>query len=303
MTSHVNFGNAILAPSSATATNCAGSASCATLAVPVPAQDVAAPGMITVSVANSSLVSNPVLFAVMPQSSGVTGPPQLLVFSPLIAPAGGASFPLVIEAQNVAEGATVNFGSLSISPTTTTVTLYPSAGALSSLMVQVPATAIAAAGEVAVSVTNPGTSGGTSNQGNFFVLSKSSFPIEESVSNATPPVPGDAASTHSSAAIDGFLVAFDSTAGNLVSGAVSAHSQFICGRIVLLSGPIARRKLHCYRPPGMVLPARAASMEVTSRSSRPMAALWYSSLTTPISRPALPSLSSKSTCAIPARVS
>ncbi|PYU50420.1 MAG: hypothetical protein DMG48_13985 [Acidobacteria bacterium] len=237
MTSQVNFGNAILAPSSATATNCAGSASCATLAVPVPAQDVAAPGMITVSVANSSLVSNPVLFAVMPQSSGVTGPPQLLVFSPLIAPAGGASFPLVIEAQNVAEGATVNFGSLSISPTTTTVTLYPSAGALSSLMVQVPATAIAAAGEVAVSVTNPGTSGGTSNQGNFFVLSKSSFPVEESVSNATPPVPGDAPSTHSSAAIDGFFVAFDSTADNLVSGAVSGHSQIYLRQNCFAVGP------------------------------------------------------------------
>src|SRR5438093_10661367 len=163
-----------------------------------------------------TLLSSVLLFS----GCGATGPPQLLVFSPLIAPAGGASFPLVIEAQNVAEGATVNFGSLSISPTTTTVTLYPSAGALSSLMVQVPATAIAAAGEVAVSVTNPGTSGGTSNQGNFFVLSKSSFPVEESVSNATPPVPGDAPSTHSSAAIDGFFVAFDSTADNLVSCAV-----------------------------------------------------------------------------------
>src|SRR5207302_7020545 len=106
MTSQVNFGNAILAPSSATATNCAGSASCATLAVPVPAQDVAAPGMITVSVANSSLVSNPVLFAVMPQSSGVTGPPQFLVFSPLIPPSGAASCPLVNYPQNVPAVAT-----------------------------------------------------------------------------------------------------------------------------------------------------------------------------------------------------
>ena len=237
MTSQVNFGNVILTPSAATAANCSNRANCATLAVPVPARDVANAGTIIVSVANASLVSNPVAFAVMPQSSSVTGAPQLLVFSPLVAPAGGASFPLLIEAQNVAQGATVNFGSLSLSPTTTTVTLYPSAGALSALTVQVPATALTAAGEVAVSVTNPGASGGTSNQGNFFILSKSTFPIEESVSNTTPPVPGDAPSIRSSGAIGGFFVAFDSTAANLVSGAASGHSQIYMRQNCLAVAP------------------------------------------------------------------
>jgi len=38
-------------------------------------------------------------------------------------------------------------------------------------------------------------------------------------------MPGNAPSTHSSAAIDGFLVAFDSTATNLVAGATSGLSQ------------------------------------------------------------------------------
>ena len=137
----------------------------------------------------------------------------------------GAAFQLVVEAQNVAQSATVNFGSLSLTPTSPTVTFYPSSAAISTLLVQVPATALAATGEVAVSVTNPGASGGTSNQGNFFVVNKGSFPIEESVDNATPPVPGNAPSTHSSAAIDGFLVAFDSTATNLVAGATSGLSQ------------------------------------------------------------------------------
>jgi trimeric autotransporter adhesin len=225
ITSQVNFGGAVLSPASATPANCPSGGNCTMLTVPVPAQDVASPNTITVSVANSSLVSNPVAFAVTPHSSNVTGAPQLLVFSPLAAPTGSASFHMVIEAQNVAQGATVNFGSLSLSPITTSLTFYPSAGALSSLIVQVPATALTAAGEVAVSVTNPGASGGTSNQGNFFVLSKSTFPIEESVSNATPPVPGNAPSTHSSVAIDGFFVAFDSTASNLVSGTASGHSQ------------------------------------------------------------------------------
>lgn len=225
MSSQVKFGSAVLTPGSVTPINCPGSGSCTVLAVTVPAQDVASPTTITVSVANASLLSNEVAFAVTPQSGSVAGAPQLLLFSPMVAPAGGASFPLVVEAQNVAQGATVNFGSLSLTPTSSTLTFYPSSAALSTLTVQVPASALTASGAVAVSVTNPGSSGGASNQENFFVLNKGSFPIEESVNNATPPVPGNAQSTHSSVAIDGFLVAFDSTATNLVTGATSGLSQ------------------------------------------------------------------------------
>ena len=92
-----------------------------------------------------------------------------------------------------------------------------------------PASAIAAAGAIPVaipvSVTNPGSSGGTSNQEDFFVLNRGSFPIEESLSNDHPPVPGNAPSTHSSATSDGFVAAFDSTATNLVSGATAGLSQ------------------------------------------------------------------------------
>jgi hypothetical protein len=225
MSSQVKFGTVILSPSSVTPMNCPGGGSCVALAVTVPAQDVTSATTVTVSIANSAMVSNQVAFAVTPQSGSVAGAPQLLLFSPMVAPAGGASFQLVVEAQNVAQGATVNFGSLSLSPTSSVVTFYPSSAALSTLMVQVPAATITATGAVAVSVTNPGSSGGTSNQENFFVLNKGNFPIEVSVNNAAPPVPGNAPSTHSSAAIDGFLVAFDSAATNLVTGATSGLSQ------------------------------------------------------------------------------
>ena len=224
MNTQVKFGSFVLMPSSATPTNCPAGGSCTVLTVNVPALDVASATTITVSVANSSMVSNEVAFAITPQSGSVAGAPQLLLFSPMVATAGGASFQLVVEAQNVAQGATVNFGSLPLTPTSSTLTFYPSSPAISTLMVQVPSSALTATGGVPVSVTNPGSSGGTSNQESFFVMDKGSFPIEESVSNA-PPVAGNAPSTHSSAAIDGFLVAFDSTATNLVPGATSGLSQ------------------------------------------------------------------------------
>jgi hypothetical protein len=225
MNTQVKFGSAVLMPTSVAQGNCPGGGSCTVLTVNVPAQNVANAGTIIVSVANSSMVSNDVAFAVTPQSGSITGAPQLLLFSPMIAPVSSASFQLVVAAENVAQGATVNFGSLSLTPTSSGVTFYPSSAALSTLMVQVPATAIATPGMVTVSVTNPGASGGTSNQGDFFIVSKGTFPIEESLSNDHPPVAGNAPSTHSSTMIDGFVVTFDSTATNLVTGATSGLSQ------------------------------------------------------------------------------
>ena len=236
--SQVNFGSAALTPGSVTPGNCAGAGKCEVLTVSVPAQDVATASTITVSVANGSLVSNAVAFAVTPQSGSVTGVPQLLLLSPLLAPAGGTTpVDLVIEAENVAQGARVNFGSLSLAPTSTSVTFYPGAPALTTLQVQVPVSALATAQEVAVTVANPGASGGVSNAGNFFVVNKGSFPIEESVSNATPPVPSNAPSTHSSAATDGFLVAFDSTATNVVPDATTGLSQVYLRRNCLAPAP------------------------------------------------------------------
>jgi len=65
MTSQVKFGRAVLMPSSATPTNCPAGGFCVALAVNVPTQDVASATTITVSVANASLASNAVAFAVI----------------------------------------------------------------------------------------------------------------------------------------------------------------------------------------------------------------------------------------------
>ena len=225
MGTQVNFGSAVLAPTAVTSATCGGS-SCETLTVPVPAADIASAGTITVTVTNAAQVSNSVAFTVTPPMSSVIGAPQMLFFSPMLVRTG---FPvpllLGVGATNVAQGATVNFGSLALTPTTVTTISNPGAPAFTALQVQVPVSALASAAEVVVTVMNPGANGGTSNAGNFFIVSKSAFPIEESVNTGNPPVPGDGPSTHSSMAMDGLFVAFDSTATNLISGASSGLSQ------------------------------------------------------------------------------
>src|ERR1700746_3082203 len=85
MNTQVKFGSAVLMPTSVAQGNCPGGGSCTVLTVNVPAQNVANAGTIIVSVANSSMVSNDVAFAVTPQSGSITGAPQLLLFSPMIA--------------------------------------------------------------------------------------------------------------------------------------------------------------------------------------------------------------------------
>ena len=221
----VRFGSATLAPSAVTSATCAGT-SCEVLTVTVPAADVATAGTIMVAVANAAQASNSVGFTVTSAVGSVIGAPQMLFFSPMVVRAG---FPVAlllgVGATNVAQGATVNFGSLALTPSRVTTISNPGSPAFTALDTQVPASALASAAEVAVTVTNPGASGGTSNGGNFFVVSKSAFPIEESVNNASPAVQGDGNSTHTSMAMDGLFVAFDSTATNLIAGATSGLSQ------------------------------------------------------------------------------
>jgi hypothetical protein len=225
MGTQVNFGSAMLAPTAVTSATCSGS-SCEALTVTVPAADVASAGAITLTVANAAQVSNSVSFTVTPPVGSVTGAPQLLAYAPLIAPAGLAvPLFLTVSGENVAQSAMVNFGAIALTPTVTTTVSAAGGPTLTTLQVQVPASALATTAEVAVTITNPGASGGTSNAGNLFIVSKSSFPIEESVSDGSPAVPGDGASTHSSLAMDGLAVAFDSTATNLITGATSGLSQ------------------------------------------------------------------------------
>src|SRR5205823_10462173 len=101
---------------------------------------------------------NSATFTVMTSTTG-SGAPAIINFSPMAAPAGGVSFPLAIAALNVASGATVTFGTQTLTPTEPTPCVAASACVL---QVQVPSSAIATSQAVPVSITNPGASGGTS---------------------------------------------------------------------------------------------------------------------------------------------
>jgi hypothetical protein len=222
-TSVVHFGSDTLSPMGLTADNCVGGAGqCQTMLVNVPGKDVSALGTINVTVADASRVSNSMAFTVMAPPLSGAGVPTIISFSPLAAPAGGASFTLTIAALNVASGATVNFGSQVLASTEPTPCVSLSACVL---QVQVPATAIATSQAVPISITNPGASGGTSAAQNFLVMSMGQFPIEDSVNSASPAVPGNGASTNSSVSAGGELVVFDSVATNLDSSATTGLSQ------------------------------------------------------------------------------
>jgi hypothetical protein len=218
-TSSVHFGSDVLSAVAMQA--CASGSNCETIAVPIPAKDVTTAGPVNVFVVNSSLTSNTVVFTVTAQPSPASTP-QILAFVPTVAPAGGATFTMVIIGVNVSPGAIVNFGSLQLTPTSL---LNCNPGEICPELVQVPASAIATAGQVSLSLTNPGAIGGTSGAVPFLVLAKTTFPVEESVNNVMPVAPANGNSTHSSVSGGAAVVAFDSTATNLVAGATSGLSQ------------------------------------------------------------------------------
>ena len=217
--SMVNFGNDVLKPSIAQA--CSGSGNCTTISVPIPAADVATAGNVNVSVSNGTLTSNTVVLTVASQPVS-QNTPQIAAFLPTLAQAGGGAFTMVILGVNVASNAVVNFGGLQLMPTSVlncdSVEICPE-------IVAVPASTIASAGQVSLSLTNPGATGGTSTAVPFTVLAKTGFPMEESVNDANPPAAANGDSTHSSASAGAAFVAFDSTATNLVAGATGGLSQ------------------------------------------------------------------------------
>jgi len=217
--STVHFGSDILSPTTMPA-SCASPNNCTTMQVSIPSKDVVTMGSVNVFVSNSSLTSNTVVFAV--KASSPSNAPQILAFLPTLAPAGGPTFSMAILAANVAPNAVVNFGGQQLMPTSL---LNCGSGQICPEIVQIPASAIASAGQVQLSMTNPGSNGGTSNAVPFLVLAKTAFPMVESVDNSTPPVPANGNSTHSSVSAGAAFVAFDSVAANLANSATSGLSQ------------------------------------------------------------------------------
>jgi hypothetical protein len=122
-----------------------------TLTVVVPASDVATAGPVSVTVTNAA----PGGGTSGSQTFTVNNPlPSISTLSPASATAGGASFAMTINGTGFASGATVTFGAFgSIVPTSISST---------QVVVQIPATDIAAGGNVNITVTNVLPGGGTS---------------------------------------------------------------------------------------------------------------------------------------------
>src|SRR2546430_290837 len=98
--------------------------------------------------------SLPVLLVLAPASSSEGAGPTLSPISPTSTTTCAGSFSLTLNGTNFANNAKVNFGATQLTPTTSSST---------QLVVTVPASSVATAGTVSVTVVNPGGGGGTSN--------------------------------------------------------------------------------------------------------------------------------------------
>src|SRR5947208_3415758 len=116
----------------------------------------------------------PVLLLLAAASSAVGAGPTLSSISPTSTTTCAGSFSLTLNGTNFANNAKVNFGATQLTPTTSSST---------QLIVTVPASSVATAGTVSVTVVNPGGSGGTSNA-QTFTINNPPPPVISSASTA-----------------------------------------------------------------------------------------------------------------------
>src|SRR5438552_7448193 len=102
----------------------------------------------------------PLLILLAAASSAVGAVPTLSSISPTSTTTCAGSFSLTLNGTNFANNAKVNFGATQLTPTTSSST---------QLVVTVPASSVATAGTVSVTVVNPGGGGGTSNAQTFTI--------------------------------------------------------------------------------------------------------------------------------------
>ncbi|HEV2287470.1 MAG TPA: hypothetical protein VGR81_00795 [Candidatus Acidoferrales bacterium] len=217
---NVDFGADVLTPTGVLVEPCPSGTNClVTLLVTVPPGDVNTAGPVQVNVSTNSVNSQNATF-------GVTSP-QILTAAPLAVTAGAASFPLTLTVMNVAPSVVVQMGAASKTnpPIVPNGPVTCNIVTACSITVSIPASMVATAGTVPVTVENPLALGGGTATTSLLVTpagSSGQYPIAQSASGGTP---GNAPSTHSSVSDGGVFVAFDSTATNLVSGATNGLSQ------------------------------------------------------------------------------
>jgi len=208
---------------------CPGGSNCPViLEVSVPSGQVISAGNLPLTVTTGGQTSNTVNLNV--------ASPQIVSISPVAIPAGSSSFPLTLMVLEAAQTVQVDFGP-STNPALIPagpVTCNPATAC--SVVVNVPASSVAKAGAVSVTVSNPlATSGGTATT-NFMVTaapSSSGFPLAISANGGSP---GNGPSTHSAVSDGGAFVAFDSTATNLTSTPTNGVSQIYVAQNCVTGG-------------------------------------------------------------------
>src|SRR5438552_6773769 len=120
----------------------------------------------------------PLLILLAAASSAVGAVPTLSSISPTSTTTCAGSFSLTLNGTNFANNAKVNFGATQLTPTTSSST---------QLVVTVPASSVATAGTVSVTVVNPGGGGGTSNA-QTLTINNPPLPVISSGAVATGPV-------------------------------------------------------------------------------------------------------------------
>jgi outer membrane protein assembly factor BamB len=150
--------------------------SATSLTATIPASDLATPGSISVTVADTSggdAGSAVVQFMITSQTA-----PTIVSLGPSVVTAGGIDFQLTVTGTNFAPAAKVLWNGIAI-PTT-----FDSA---TQVTAQVTAAQIAAAGNVAVTVVNDAAAGGTSNVSTFTVAIAPAAPSLTAVSPSSVP--------------------------------------------------------------------------------------------------------------------
>jgi hypothetical protein len=135
------------------------------LTATIPASAVATAGTVPVTVTNPSGggASAPSTFTI----TAAAAPPTIATLQPASVTAGSAAFSLTVSGMNYVSGATVNFNGATVTTT------FVSAAQLTAA---IPALAVATAGTVPVTVTNP-SGGGTSAAVNFAITAVVSNPV------------------------------------------------------------------------------------------------------------------------------
>jgi hypothetical protein len=141
------------------------------LAAVVPAELLKTGGAMKVSVVDNGSVTNSAVLA-------VTNPvPTLTMISPTSVTVGFGEFELTVTGTNFVTGSVINFGNTSLTPIGTQSS--------TTLTVEVPTNAFAAAAVIGVSVTNPAPGGGTTQKAAFDIQDYAFGPITPTIATVT----------------------------------------------------------------------------------------------------------------------